>query len=261
MIRRPKMSIGFTATVASALLLTLNANLSAQDMDSGALAQRLRDGVGEAVINGNEDGLNAMVTLARRAATAFPEDALLNHYLGYALYRLATLRIDTDPDGALGTFAEAESVLLHSIDIEPIPESHALMSGVLGPQIVSDETAMNLSIRATAELRQAVSMDPRNPRVRILEGIHALHTPSMFGGGADIALESFLAAAALFEEDDPAPPLPAWGHAEAYAWLGQAYAELDRPEDARDAYERGTGNRAVVCLGSQHPAPGVVPVA
>ena len=238
MIRRPKMSIRFTAMVASALLLTLNPNLAAQDMDSGALAQRLRDGVAEAVITGNEDGLNAMVTLARRATTAFPEDALLNHYLGYALYRLATHRLDTDPDGALAVFAEAESVLLRSIDIEPIPESHALMSAVLGPQIVSDETAMNLSMRATAEVRRAVSMDPRNPRVRMLEGIQALHTPSMFGGGADIALESFLAATALFEEDAPEPPLPAWGRAEVYAWLGQAYTELDRLEDARAAYER-----------------------
>ena len=221
-----------------ALLLVPTVGSAFQAPNPGDVAARLRTGIAEAVIAGDDEGLTEMITLARRAVTAFPENGLIQHYLGYALYRLATRRFDADPDGALATFAEAESVLLHSIDIEPIPESHALMSAVLGPQIVSDETAMNLSMRASAELRQAVSMDPRNPRVRMLEGIQALHTPSMFGGGADIALESFLTAAALFEEDAPEPPLPAWGRAEVYAWLGQAYAELDRLEDARAAYER-----------------------
>lgn len=221
-----------------ALLLVPAPGSASQTPDPGEVAARLRTGIAEAVIADDDEGLAGMVTLARRAATAFPENGLLPHYLGYALYRLATRRLDTDPDGALATFAEAESVLLHSIDIAPIPESHALMSAVLGPQIVSGETAMNLSMRASAELRRAVSMDPRNPRVRMLEGIQALHTPSMFGGGADIALESLLAATALFEEDAPEPPLPAWGRAEVYAWLGQAYAELDRLEDARAAYER-----------------------
>ena len=72
----------------------------------------------------------------------------------------------------------------------------------------------------------------------MLEGIQALHTPSMFGGGADIALESFLTAAALFEEDAPESPLPAWGRAEVYAWLGQTYVALRMPEEARTAYER-----------------------
>ena len=215
-----------------------NAGYAAQNLDSGEVAERLLVGVAQAVIARDEDDLNRMATLARRAVTAFPEDGLLHHYLGYALYRLAMVRFDTDPDGARVTLAESESALLRSIELEPIPESHALMSSVLGRQIVSDETAMSLSMRARSQMDRAVSLGPRNPRVKVLEGIRAFHTPSMFGGGFDIALDRFLVAAALFEEDAPEPPLPAWGHAEAYAWLGQTYIELNRPEEARAAYEQ-----------------------
>lgn len=215
-----------------------DSGLALQDLAPGELAGRLRAGVEEAVIAGDEEGLSEMVTLARRAVTAFPEHGLLHHYLGYTLYRLGTLRFDSDPNRALATLFESESALLRAIELGPIPESYALMSSVLGRQIVSDETAMNLSMRARSQMDRALAAGPRNPRVKVLEGIRAFHTPSMYGGGYDIALDRFLAAAALFEEDEPAPPLPAWGHAEAYAWLGQTYAELKRPEEARAAYER-----------------------
>ena len=76
------------------------------------------------------------------------------------------------------------------------------------------------------------------PHVRLLEGISAFHTPGMFGGGHEAALEHFLAAIELFAEDALQPPLPAWGHAEAYAWLGQTHVALGQTEAARTAYER-----------------------
>lgn len=227
---------GLLACVA--LLLVPTAGFSFQAPNPGEVATRLGTGIAEAVIAGDEEGLAEMVALARRAVTAFPENGLVHHYLGYALYRVATLRFAADPDGALATLFEAESSLLRSIELEPVPESHALMSSVLGRQIVSDATAMSLSMRAGAEMRRAVEMGPRNPRVKVLEGISAFHTPSMYGGGHDIALDRFLAAAALFEEDAPESPLPAWGRAEVYAWLGQTYVALRMPEEARAAYER-----------------------
>ncbi|MXX67848.1 MAG: tetratricopeptide repeat protein [Gemmatimonadales bacterium] len=225
--------------LACVALLTLpTASVAFQAQNPGEVAARLGTGIGAAVIAGDDEGLTEMVALARRAVTAFPEDGLVQHYLGYALYRLATLRFDADPDGALAILFESESSLLRSVELEPIPESHALMSSVLGRQIVSDETAMSLSMRSGAEMRRAVQMGPRNPRVKVLEGISAFHTPSMYGGGYDIALDRFLAAVALFEEDAPESPLPAWGRAEVYAWLGQTYVALRMPEEARAAYER-----------------------
>lgn len=52
-------------------------------------------------------------------------------------------------------------------------------------------------------MRRAVAMGPLNPRVQVLERIRACHTPAMHGGGYDIALDRFLAAAALLPALSP----------------------------------------------------------
>lgn len=212
--------------------------LTAQDLDPVAVAERLRTGLYEADISGDAEALDRMLTLARRAATAFPGDALVNHYLGHALYRAAGPMMETDADAALSMLAEAQSFLEHSIGIEPIPESHALLSSALGMRIVSDADAMTLGMRSDNEMGQARRLGPRNPRVRLLEGIAAVHKPEMWGGGHQAALTHFQAAIELFAEDEPETPLPAWGHAEAYAWLGQTHAAMGRVDEAREAYER-----------------------
>jgi len=213
-------------------------NLTAQELDPVNIAERLRAGLYEADITGDGEALARMETLARRAVTAFPDDALISHYLGYALYRLAGPAMETDADGALAILAEAQSFLERSIEIEPIPESHALLSSVLGMRIVSEADAMTLGMQSGVEMGRARALGPQNPRVRLLEGIAAFHTPEMWGGGHRAALGHFQAAIELFAEDQPEAPLPAWGHAEAHAWLGQSYSALGKVNEARAAYER-----------------------
>lgn len=212
--------------------------LAAQSLDPVELAERLRAGLDEASIAGDDDALGHSVILARRAVTAFPDDALLNHYMGYALYLLAERTMVTDVRAAHGSLEEAESFLERSIEIQPIAESHALLSSALGMRIDGAASAMTLGMRSGAAMGRAKALGPDNPRVRLLEGISAFHTPSMFGGGHEAALEHFLAAIELFAEDAPESPLPAWGHAETYAWLGQTHAALGQADEARAAYER-----------------------
>ncbi len=212
--------------------------LAAQTLDPVELAERLRAGLDEASIAGDDDALGHSVILARRAVTAFPDDALLNHYMGYALYLLAERTMETDVRAAHGSLEEAESFLERSIEIQPIAESHALLSSALGMRIDGAASAMTLGMRSGAAMGRAKALGPDNPRVRLLEGISAFHTPSMFGGGHEAALEHFLAAIELFAEDAPESPLPAWGHAETYAWLGQTHAALGQADEARAAYER-----------------------
>lgn len=226
------------SAVLASTLITTHPALAAQDLDPVNVAERLRTGLHEAEIAGDDDATRQMITLARRAVTAFPDNALVNHYLGYALYRLAGPMMETDADGALAMLAEAQSFLERSIGIEPIAESHALLSSVLGMQIVSDADAMTLGMRSDSELGRARRLGPRNPRVRLLEGIATVHKPEMWGGGHKAALAHFQAAIELFAEDEPETPLPAWGHAEAYAWLGQTYAALGKVDEAREAYTR-----------------------
>ena len=234
----PRTTTPPSALLAAALLAAPPPTLTAQDLDPVAVAERLRTGLHAADISGDREALGQMATLARRAATAFPGHALVNHYLGHALYRLAGPTMETDMEAALAMLAEAQSSLERSIGIEPIPESHALLSSVLGMQIVDEAQAMTLGMRSGVEMGRARALGPRNPRVRLLEGIAAFHTPEMWGGGHEAALGHFQAAIELFADDEPEAPLPAWGHAEAHAWLGQSYAALGRVDEARASYGR-----------------------
>ena len=213
--------------------------LASQTLGTGELAERLRTGLEEAIVAGDTDAVGEMVILSRRSVTAYPDDALLNHYMGYAIYRLAERAMETGRMGdAHRLLDEAESFLQRSIEIEPIPESYALLSSVLGMLIDGPESAMRLGMRAGAEMDRAKALGPDNPRIRLLEGVSAFHTPKEFGGGQEAALEHFLATIELFAEDAPQPPLPAWGHAEAYAWLGRTHVALGQVEAARTAFER-----------------------
>lgn len=232
-----KTAHGF-GVLAFTLIAPTSPTLTAREPDPVTIAERLRAGLYEADITGGDEAMDQMVTLARRAVTALPDDAPIIHYLGYALYRLAGPAMETDADGALAILAEAQSFLERSIEIRPIAESHALLSSVLGMQIVSEADAMTLGMQSDSELAKARRLGPHNPRVRLLEGIAAVHKPEMWGGGHQAALGHFQAAIELFADDEPEAPLPAWGHAEAHAWIGQTYAALGKVDEARAAYAR-----------------------
>lgn len=226
------------AAILAAITVLPTSRAQAQDLDAGELAERLRVGIEAAVTAGEDAGLRQMLTLGERALVAFPKDALLNHYVGYAHYRIGMAQFDADPMGAIAALEQSELYLAASIDVEPIAESHALMTSVLGGQIMSDESAMQLGPRIGSEQFRASALGPDNPRVKLMEGLGAFHTPSTFGGGFDIALDHLLVAAELFEDDAAQPPWPTWGHAETYAWMGQTYVELGMLDEARDAYEK-----------------------
>ena len=212
--------------------------LAAQNRDHDEAADLMRAGIHEAVVTGDETGLTDLVIQARRAIAAFPDDAIFSHYLGYALYRLGGMMLEHDENIALRMLEESAAVLERSIEIDPMPESHALVAAGLGMRIMDDGDPVTLGMQHDTEMGRARALDPENPRVRLLEGISVFHRPEMWGGGPDAALEHFEAAIELFATDAPEPPLPAWGLAEAHAWLGQTHEALGDVEAARAAYER-----------------------
>ncbi len=230
--------LGVGAAVAlCAVVLAPTTGLAAQAPDGHEAANRLRAEIREAVLTGSESGLANAVIRARRAVSAFPDDAMLNHYLGYALYRTGAAMFEHDEGMAVGMLEESETYLQRAIEIEPIAESHALLASGLGMRILDPAQAMSLGMRHDAEMARARSLGPENPRVRLLEGISAYHSPQ-WGGGPEAALQHFRKAIEWFGAGDPEPPLPAWGLAEAHAWLGQAHAAMGQVEDARRAWER-----------------------
>ena len=184
--------------------------------------------------------------LVERALAAHPNDALLLHYQGYALYREATLR-DALGGGQSGDkdrsrdvrplFEEADRVLERSAAALPLPETYALRSTILGRLIgMSPLRAMELGPKASEMMDRALARGPDNPRVWLLRGINAMFTPRMWGGGLDKSERYLNKAAELYGRARPEPPAPAWGHAEAYVWLGQLRERQKNREAARNAY-------------------------
>lgn len=184
--------------------------------------------------------LRGAKTLLERALVAFPKDPLLLHYKAYELHREASLqeglghRAEVEP-----LLDEARKVLEQSLAIKPLPETHALLSSVLGRSISFHPwKAITLGPESGSQMRAAVALGPDNPRVWLLRGIGAVYTPSQFGGGLSEAEKHLKKAAELFETDHPVPPAPSWGRAEVYAWIGQVYQKQNKTTEATTAYNK-----------------------
>jgi tetratricopeptide (TPR) repeat protein len=179
----------------------------------------------------------AVRSTLERAAAQSPSDAWVHHLAGYAAWREASLRGSNGPEARLLLDA-ARRHLERSASLRPIPETHALLAGVLGQSIGGNPLrAMTLGSRSNKEMDRALELGPDNPRVWLMRGMGAFHAPAVFGGGADRAERYLLKAVELYERDRPVPSASSWGRAEAYAWLGQLYAREKRGSDARRMYD------------------------
>ena len=97
---------------------------------------------------------------------------------------------------------------------------------------------MTLGRRASRASARALELAPANPRVLLQDGVGKLHTPGMFGGGADRAEAMLLRALAAFRTEPPDRPWPRWGRIDTYAWLGQISAERGDLAVARRYYQQ-----------------------
>jgi tetratricopeptide (TPR) repeat protein len=120
-------------------------------------------------------------------------------------------------------------------------DSFALEGSLCGMAIsLHPEQAMELVTKAMSCFDRAKQLAPNNPRVRFFEAVHVFHTPEAFGGGPDAALPLLEATVALAEAEPAAanPWLPAWGRAEALAWLALAEAKTHRMPQAKAHLDR-----------------------
>ena len=197
--------------------------------------------LGRAVITDNATLMVSTGAMLDKALTAFPNDPLLMHYRAYGLYREAMRR---DPDG--GMSEDTEALLKRAIDLlersataRPLPETQALLSSCLGTLAGTGMiNGMRYGNAASDAGEAARALGPNNPRVLLLAGISAWFTPAMWGGGKDKGYALVQQAVTAFTKDQPVRPLPAWGAAEAYAWLGQMEQGRGNAAAARAAYER-----------------------
>jgi tetratricopeptide (TPR) repeat protein len=224
-----------------ALLLLSGATLPAQQPAlSGAArwADTVRVTIERAVISGSTSELAAAGALAERALGAFPNDPLLQHYRAYALYREAQRDQSRGPAWKAMTERSIE-LLERSAATQPLAETQALLASNLG-QLASGGMAAGIRYGSAAKEAggAANALGPRNPRVLLLAAISSWFTPKMWGGGEDKGYAMMQRAIAEFANDAPARPMPAWGRAEAHAWLGQMEQKRGNKEAARAAFAK-----------------------
>jgi len=91
--------------------------------------------------------------------------------------------------------------------------------------------------RSASQLRKALQLAPKNPRVLLIEAISDYEHPK--AADAPRSCDKFKNTAAVFEtERANVDQVPGWGAAEAYTWLGRCYLGNGEAVPARDALER-----------------------
>jgi tetratricopeptide (TPR) repeat protein len=168
-----------------------------------------------------------------------PNNPLLTHYAGYAAFRRVNLVPDTDSARTKKMLGEARSLLERSIALDPMPESYALLSSIIGRQIgYYQGGADTLVQQANNATFSALNLNSDNPRVWLMSGISAFYTLPEHGGGFDQAEKQLRRAIRFFEAENVPTPMPSWGHAEAWCWLGQTLAKKGKIAEAKEAYRR-----------------------
>lgn len=208
-----------------------------QDVDALLLEakQKLAEG---------EGANNASLVMESRAmferAGSSPERKVLAHYyVALAEYRLAAMNAGEKEQ--LEHLNQSIEQLEKVIEMDAaFTEGYALLGSALGWKAgLKPMQSMFLGPRANKMVAKAKELQPENPRVIMIGAVSDYNTPKMFGGDPVRAMKGFEEAIALFEKEDVKDPLmPAWGHEEAYAWLGQGHLVNGATDQARAALEK-----------------------
>jgi tetratricopeptide (TPR) repeat protein len=228
-------------TMLLAVAFLTGSALHAQTLIGAAKwADTARREIDAASLTGDMTRLANARTLLDRALVAFPDDALLLHYQGYATYRMINLASASTPASDVAGYIKlARDYLERSIAKRPMAESYVLLSAIYGREIGADPSlGATLGMEIQRVIGAAVAIGPNNPRVSLVQGMGALFTPPEWGGGPGLAEKHFLKSVAQYADDHPVAPEPAWGRGEVYAWLGQVYERTGRKAEAMAAYKK-----------------------
>ncbi len=180
-------------------------------------------------------------SMFERALATDPDNIFLQYHVAYADYRLMTYLLNREKEQFDPVADRTEERLEKILRTRPKwSEVQALLSGVYGLMIAHSWTrGISLGPKANRLSQEAVENDPDNPRAWLMHASQKLHTPRMFGGSIDEALDAYKKSVELFENRGEYDPLePAWGYTDALVWLGITYERLDRDEEALAVFHK-----------------------
>ena len=174
---------------------------------------------------------DVQATLAKleRAAAAAPTAWEPRYYQARAYLKLGFAGKDGDQQDQL--FDQAQTALDQAKKLPGADQAEIFILQAYiyqGRIMVSPMTrGMVYAGRVAEALGSAKALAPNNPRLYLLLGNNAFHTPEMFGGGADKAQPLYRKAKVLFATFQPANNMsPTWGEKMTDAMLVQTSAEV-----------------------------------
>lgn len=195
----------------------------------------------------DDAGFLAAVRLFQQAADADPTSATNLYWLGTAhFHRMLHLRYrpepEADPAEIRAALDAAIAALSRAVKLNPRhAECHALLGTLYGMKIDGNLVrAVRFGPRIEKHRKAALEHGPDNPRVRYLLGTCQFHTAKKPAAWRE-ALSTLQAAEKLFaaEAQRPAALLePRWGHASCLTFIGRAYEQLGRREEAAEYFRR-----------------------
>lgn len=166
-------------------------------------------------------------------------DALAQYMIAYAGWRMATLPDvpKIEQDDLLDDAADRLEAILKTSPNDA--DALALVGTIYGQQAGrSMMRAIVLGPRSMSALGRAAEVESANPRVLLLLGITALHTPSAFGGSRDKAEHLLRRSLDEFSREPLTKAWPNWGRFDGHAWLGQVLRRKGDLDGARAEYQK-----------------------
>jgi len=230
------LCLGF-ALVLAPLAAIVTAVAQAPAADFGALTTRLE----AAALDGDVSALKeARLACLRLLAAPVPADRkiILRYTVAYAGWRLGFMPgLSEKEQGDLLDDAKTQLEAVIAADGRHV-EALGLLSAVYGAKIGHNpDLGMTLGPLSGQLLGRALSVDPQNPRVLVMQAQSQFHTPPEFGGSIRDAEATLRRAVQRFEQEPATKPWPNWGRFDAHAWLGQALANRNDKAGARAQYE------------------------
>ena len=232
-----RLSLSFLTLLCLASTTPRPANAA----DAGTVVSERR-ALDTAVAASNADAIVAARNRLAALSATEPNDPTWHYWTAVAAWRATPLLMRADKKLAKQVCKDG---LLHAERLVKLDPKHAegwaLMAGLEGLSLsfAPPMAGMTLGPKMEEEMRRAVTLDPKNPRVVLLQGINTFHKPAFVGGGPEKALPILESAQTLFAADAATDSTaPAWGRDDAYLWAGQAEMKLKHYGEAREAYRK-----------------------
>jgi len=186
----------------------------------------------------------ALSNVTEALSASESHDKLRGYYAALTDWRLALLAAQNPAAARGATAAQLLQHCVHEMDLvlEAQPQFAEGLT-LRAACAVTPAGGANLHVPFTGprphkDIERALSLAPKNPRVLFVDAMSDYLLGASSGGNKERALGKLRAAVAAFEvERAGSEPLPGWGAADAYLYLGRDLLDHGDAVGARDALE------------------------